>query len=141
MRNYQLLAVIVLMLLGVDILVAQAVPTITPTGLVPLKIPASGVPEKFKPPFTYRVLVQPYADYTNVDGSPIARSYRKRTIFSWGPIRVTSNIIARMPGQIVYYTLYERPRLSIFGFSPTFTFRKDRNFNRFVFRIGAKLYF
>jgi hypothetical protein len=62
-------------------------------------------------------------------------------LMSVGPLRLESRIIGRAPGQDVFYRVWERPRLSIWNMSPSFSIRRDRYTKQYGFKLGIKLRF
>lgn len=63
------------------------------------------------------------------------------TKLSLGPIRLVSRIIGRAPGQDVYYQTWERPQITFWGVSPTFSIRRDRYTREYSFRAGIRIRF
>lgn len=63
------------------------------------------------------------------------------TKLSLGPIRLVSRLVGRAPGQDVYYQTWERPQITLWGISPTFSLRRDRYTREYSFRAGIRIRF
>lgn len=63
------------------------------------------------------------------------------TKLSFGPIRLVSRLVGRVPGQDVYYQTWERPQITLWGISPTFSLRRDRYTKEYSFRAGIRIRF
>jgi hypothetical protein len=120
---------------------AQDIPGSDVPSKFPIAAPQPTPARKLDLATSFMVLVNPYDGFDGVQGKPMTKTYRTETLFRVGPLRLTSRVIAREPGQMVYYAVRERPRFCIYGVCPTLTVRKEKYTRNYTFKLGGRMYF